>query len=100
MKDQELTTAALRWHAVHVRRLAAGKEKRKLDTQLKANGISAFSRLHAQQSETALQLTTLKRKELAALRALAKACAKQRGHLLDADVIELDGTTFLLPAAA
>lgn len=96
MQDPELTTAALRWHTAHVRRLAVGAEKRRLDKLLKDEGLSVFSSAYSQQGKAARQLTELKRRELAALRALAKACSKQRGHLQAADVIELDGVVVLL----
>jgi hypothetical protein len=43
-------------------------------------------------------LTEARRRELAAMRALAKACAKHRGGLDLSDVIDLDGAVTLLPA--
>jgi len=100
MSDNELTAAALRWHTAHVRRLAVGKEKRRIDAQLRAGGDGGWCLQRViQQSEAGHQLTELKRKELAALRELAKACAKQRGHLQASDVIELDGIVVLLAGA-
>jgi hypothetical protein len=98
--DRELTHAALQWHIAHVRRMAIGTAKRKLDAQLKARGDCGWAlQLYSQQCEAARQLTEAKCKELAALRLLAKACAKQRGHLELSDVIDLDGAITLLPAA-
>lgn len=97
--DRELVHAALQWHGAHARRLAVGAEKRRLDKRLKAEGLSVFSPAYTQQGNAARQLTELKRRELAALRQLAKACAKQRGGLDLADVIDLDGAVTLLPAA-
>ena len=98
--DRELTHAALQWHTAHVRRMAIGTAKRKLDAQLKARGDCGWAlQLYSQQCEAARQLTEAKRKELAALRLLAKACAKQRGHLELSDIIDLDGAITLLPAA-
>ncbi len=100
MSDRELINAALRWHTVHARRLAVGREKRRIDAQLKAGGDNGWNLQRViQQSEAGRQVTELKRKELAALRVLAKVCAKQRGHLQAADVVELDGAVVLLPAA-
>lgn len=97
--NPELTAAALRWHAAHVRRLAVGKAKRRIDAQLRAGGDGAWCLQRViQQNDAGRQLTELKRKELAALRELAKACAKQRGRLAGADVIELDGAVVLLAA--
>jgi xanthine dehydrogenase iron-sulfur cluster and FAD-binding subunit A len=80
--------------------MVVGTEKRRLDKEIKAAGAAAlFSPLHRLEGEAARQLTELKRKELAALRALAKACAQQRGRLDVADVIDLDGAVTLLPGA-
>lgn len=99
MNDNELTATALRWHTAHLRRLAVGKEKRRIDAQLRTGGDGEWCLQRViQRNESGRQLTELKRKELAALRELAKACAKQRGHLQAADVIELDGAVTLLPA--
>lgn len=100
MNDSELTAAALRWHTAHVRRLALGKEKRRIDAQLRAGGDGAWCLQRViQQNEAGRQLTELKRKELGALRELANACAKQRGHLQAAEVIDLDGAVVLLAGA-
>jgi hypothetical protein len=100
MNDRELINAALLWHTAHVRRLAVGREKRRIDAQLKAGGDDGWNLQRSiQQSETGRQVTKLKRRELAALRALAKVCAKQRGHLQAADVVDVDGAVVLLPAA-
>jgi len=99
MNDRELINAALLWHTAHVRRLAMGREKRRLDAQLKAGGDDGWSlQRSVQQSEAGRQVTELKRRELAALRELAKACARQRGRLDVADVIDLDGAVTLLAA--
>jgi hypothetical protein len=89
----------LQWHAVHARRLTVGTEKRRLDKMLKAEELSVFSPTYTQQGNAARQLTELKCRELAALRLLAKACAKRRGDLDLSDVIDLDGVVTLLPAA-
>lgn len=97
--DRELVHAALQWHTAYARRLALGKDKRRLDAQLKAGGDDGWCvQRCVEQNETGRQLTELRRKELAALRTLAKACAKQRGRLDMADVIDLDGGVTLLPA--
>jgi hypothetical protein len=92
-----MINAALLWHAAHVRRLAVGREKRRIDAQLKAGGDDGWNLQRIiQQNETGRQVSELKRKELVALRALAKVCAKQRGHLQAADVIDVDGAVLLL----
>jgi len=99
MNDRELINAALLWHTAHARRLAVGREKRRLDAQLKAGGDDGWClQRSVQQSEAGRQVTELKRRELAALRELAKACARQRGRLDGADVIDLDGAVTLLAA--
>lgn len=96
--DRELIHAALHWHAAHARRMSIGTEKRRLDKEIKAEGFDVmFSPARAQQGNAARQLTELKRRELAALRLLAKVCAKQREHFDLADVIDLDGAVRLLP---
>lgn len=98
--SHELTTAALRWHTAHSRRLAVGKEKRRIDAQLKAGGDDSWNLQRViQQSEAGRQVTELKRRELAALRALAKVCAKQRVNLQAADIIDVDGVVVLLADA-
>jgi len=100
MSDRDLIHAALQWHAAHARRMAIGATKRKLDTQIKAGGDCGWSlQRSVEQSATARQLTAIKRKELAALRLLAKACAQQRGHFDLADVIDLDVDVKLLRCA-
>ena len=99
MNDRELINAALLWHTAHARRLAVGREKRRLDAQLKAGGDDGWClQRSVQQSEAGRQVTELKRRELAALRELAKACDRQRGRLDVADVIDLDGAVTLLAA--
>lgn len=97
MNDRELINAALLWSTARARRLAVGAEKRRLDAQLRAGGDDGWSlQRSVQQTEAGRQVTELKRRELAALRALAKVCAKQRGHLQAADVIDVDGAVVLL----
>jgi hypothetical protein len=97
--DRELIHAALLWHAAHVRRIAIGSARRQLDKEAKAYGAPLVSPLYRQQAEAARQLTEAKRKELATLRNMAKACAKQRGHFDQIDIIDLDIEARLLPFA-
>jgi hypothetical protein len=95
--DRELIHAALLWHAAYARRMVIGAEKRRLDKEIKAEGLHVlFTPARTQQGNAARQLTEAKRKELAALRLLAMACARQRGRLDVADVIDLDGAATLL----
>jgi hypothetical protein len=96
--DRELIHAALRWHAAYARRMVISAEKRRLDKEIKAEGFDVLLLpMHIQQGNVARQLTEAKRKELAALRHLATACARQRSRLDVADVIDLDGA--VLPTA-
>ncbi|WP_093556752.1 hypothetical protein [Pseudoduganella namucuonensis] len=69
-----------------------------MDKEIKAEGFGMlFSGARAQEGDVARALTEAKRKELAALRLLAKACAQQRSRLDVADVIDLDSAVTLLP---
>jgi hypothetical protein len=88
--ERDLVHAALQWHAAHARRLAIGTMKRRLDKEIKAEGFAIFSAAREQHATAARQVTELKRRELAALRVLAKVCAQQRGRFDTADVIDLD----------
>lgn len=98
--DLQLTHAALLWHAAHERRMSIGTEKRRIDKEIKADGnCNLFSPLYQKQLNIGRQLTEAKRIELAALRLLSKACAKQRAHFDLADIIDLDGAITLLPGA-
>jgi hypothetical protein len=85
MNDREILAACLRWHTAHVRRLEIGAELRRYRLEQKQrNGFGG--------SDYAIgkRLTAAKRPELAALRALAKLCAKVRGsHIDDADVVDV-----------
>lgn len=84
MNDRAITAAALRWHTAHAKRLAIGAQKRQWDKAAKEAG-SVFSRAFTEAGAAATRLTAAKRTEQAALRALAKACAKERR---DRDQIE------------
>ena len=75
--DRELIHAARRWHTAHKCRMVVGAEKRRLDKAIKAGEAAGFwSLLFRHLAEAGCQVTELKRKELAALRALAKACVR------------------------
>lgn len=95
--DRALIHAALLWHAAHVRRMAIGTARRQLEKEAKANGGTLISPSYLRQAEAAHQLTEAKRKELATLRNLAKACANQRGHFDQVDIIDLVAETRLVP---
>ncbi len=72
--DREIVIAALRWHTAREGRLEAGRQKRNIEALENGRNLS----IHCKAS---LRVTELKRRELASLRALAKACAVHRGYL-------------------
>lgn len=90
MSTREIEHAALLWFAVYQQRLAITSEKRQVDKALKAAGNGWHHALSARETELARQLTPTRRKELMALRKLAKACAGQRSHLDRVDVIDVE----------
>jgi hypothetical protein len=87
MNDREILTAVLRWHTIHELRLAASAKlyaHRKAAKQAMGHFPSDYY--------LSLNVTEAKRIERAALRVLAKVCAKVRGnqrHVSEADVIDL-----------
>ena len=93
MNDREILAACLRWHTAHVCRLEIGTENAR---RLKSERAD-YQTTHHQYSgppsgETAPLLTAAKRRELAALRALAKVCQKMRTTMQEAtnaDVIDV-----------
>jgi len=87
MIDRQITAAALRWHTAHTKRLTIGAERRK-EQQAAMQRIGYASASAA----TDKRLSEAKRIERAALRNLAKLCAKVRDSqhdVVDADVIDL-----------
>ena len=91
MNDPEILAAALRWHTAHTKRLTIGAENARLQKAERADYRSGQRRYFGPSSlDTGPLLTAVKRTELAALRNLAKVCAKTRGQQIDdADVIDL-----------
>ena len=93
MNDHEIIAAALRWHTLHIRRMEIGATKRRHDAGFSRDG-NIFGLHYRLASEAAQELTPAKRLELAALRKLAKACAKvrevQRQPDAPGDVIDVD----------
>ena len=76
--DRAIAAAAQRWLSARERRLEIGAEKRRWDKAAKVeDGVLSGAGRHA--ADAAARLTPAKRVEQAALRALAKACAKERG---------------------
>ena len=97
MHNRELTNAALRWHVAHAQRLEVSRIKRRIDAQMRAGGDDGWCvQRCVEQNETDRQLAQAKRREQAALRELAKACARQRENLQTADVIDLDDAVMVL----
>ncbi len=93
MSDHEILTAALRWHTIHTKRLAIGAENARRQKAERADYRDGQRRYFGPSSgDTGPLLTAIKRTELAALRNLAKVCAKVRDSqhdVVDADVIDL-----------
>lgn len=85
--DREITAAALRWHTAHLARLVASAASNKFTSESKR--LTGFGG-----SDCALsaRVTSLKRTEQAAMRDLAKACAKARSQHVDdaAQVLDVD----------
>ena len=81
MTDREIITAALQWHATNIERLQASAESTRYRRASKAVTDYGGSR-----PMLSRRVTDAKRVELAALRILAKACAKS----LEVDVIDVD----------
>lgn len=69
----EVIATCLRWHTAHTHRLEIGAELRR--DQLARKQRTGFG---GSDSEISRRLTAAKRKEFAALRALAKLCAEMR----------------------
>ncbi len=89
MNNREILAAVLRWSRAYEARRAIGAEKRRLDLALKAFSIDEqfspnsacyehASRLRIGASDAAKSLTLARRKEQAAMRALAKLCEHVR----------------------
>jgi hypothetical protein len=102
MNDPEILAAVLRWSAAFENRKKIGSKKRLYEKELKVYGDSQFdvylptyqqsSWLRSAANDAALRLTIARRRELAAMRDLAKVCAKVRegqSHVADADVIDV-----------
>jgi hypothetical protein len=93
--DREILAAALRWHTAHEVRLSIGATKRRNEKSLKEYGDAQFNtyaptyrescRIRTAASDAAEQLTPAKSVELAALRELAKVCARVRGNQKQVD---------------
>ena len=77
MSDREIADAAMRWATTNAHRLEIGAEKRRA-----SNATDNNYRSRAWLNANA-KLTPARRSELAALRALAKLCAKERSQPID-----------------
>lgn len=91
MNDREILAAALRWSTAYEARRAIGAEKRRHEKALKGFDQSVtlafftpagreYSRIQTAAAIAAERLTPARRKEQAAMRDLAKVCAKVRGN--------------------
>ncbi len=93
MNDREILAACLRWHTAYARRLEIGAENARRVKGERADYQSTRRQYFGPpSSETGPLLTAAKRRELAALRALAKGCQKMRTNMqeaTDGDVIDV-----------
>jgi hypothetical protein len=96
MNDREILAAALRWSTAYEARRAIGAEKRRNEKALKGFDEDAafafftpagreFSRIQSAANNAAKLLTPARRKEQAAMRDLAKVCAKIRSRQQQVD---------------
>ena len=93
MNDREILAACLRWHTAHTHRLGIGAENARRLKGERADYQNARREYSGPPSlKTGPLLTAAKRRELAALRALAKVCQKMRTNMqeaTDADAIDV-----------
>ena len=93
LNDREILAACLRWHTAHARRLEIGAENaRRLKGERADYHNNSRQYFGPPSFETGPLVTAAKRVELAALRALAKVCAKVRSNqndVADANVIDV-----------
>jgi len=90
MNANEITAAALLWHAANIKRLKAGGEKRREQQRNKERTGYAIA-----SSATDLLASEAKRRERAAMRVLAKACAKSlEVFVIDVCATESTSTLF------
>lgn len=103
MNEREILASVLRWHTAYARRLGIGAQNRRLDKAVKvACETDSFNPYAPNYRDACLvrnaaagaaqRLTPARREELAALRDLAKVCAKVRtsqNDVVDANVIDL-----------
>lgn len=80
MNDKQILIAALKWHRAYEVRLAAGTESNRFKSEQKRTTGFGGADLYLSR-----RVTAAKKTELAALRELAKSCAKARGELRQAD---------------
>jgi len=99
VNHHEILLAALRWSAAYENRRAIGAEKRRHEKALKAYDPAVscafftpaereYSRIRSAAYDAGDRLTPARRKELAAMRALAKVCARVRNQQMVEDVAE------------
>ena len=80
MNDNQILIAALKWHRAHEQRMVAGTASNKFKSDEKKRTGFGGTDLYLSR-----RVTAAKRVELSALRELARACAKVRGELRQAD---------------
>ena len=91
MSALDVTHAALHWHAIYCHRMALNAKRLALEKKQcpRPPGL-AWDPDYWTLADVKAQITATKHKERAALKVLAKACAKQRAEFARADIIDVD----------
>lgn len=92
MSTREIEHAALLWYEVYAHRMLINARRLTLakEIQAKPGSDSYWNPAYREHEHIKAQITLLKRKERAAQKVLAKACAKQRDRLNRTDVIDVE----------
>ncbi|MDM5178483.1 hypothetical protein PO883_14895 [Massilia sp. DJPM01] len=91
MSARDVTHAALKWHAIHAHRMALNAKRLALEKEVRLRpGGLKWDAGYWTYSDVKAQITATKHKERAALKVLAKACAKQRAEFEQAEIVDVD----------
>ena len=92
MSTREIEHAAMLWHEVYSHRMLINARRLVLAKEIQARpgSDSYWNPAYREHEHVKAQITLLKRKERAAQKVLAKACAKQRDRFNRSDVIDVE----------
>lgn len=92
MSTREIEHAAMLWHEVYSHRMLINARRLVLAKEIRARpgSDSYWNPAYREHEHVKAQITLLKRKERAAQKVLAKACAKQRDRFNRSDVIDVE----------